>query len=194
MKSLFFSSILGSLLALAGCNKSEPAPTLVETRTEVDPGLSTNVASTADSQGASSTLPQLGMAPEWQLKRIDGSMMSSTELAGKVVVLDFWATWCPPCRDEIPGYIEMQRELESKGVVIVGVSLDQGGPGVVEKFAAQFKINYPLVMADENTADLFGGIEAIPTTFLIDRDGQVRHRKVGSMERHDYEPLVRSLL
>jgi len=134
------------------------------------------------------------MAPEWQLKRIDGSMMSSTELAGKVVVLDFWATWCPPCRDEIPGYIEMQRELESKGVVIVGVSLDQGGPGVVEKFAAQFKINYPLVMADENTADLFGGIEAIPTTFLIDRDGQVRHRKVGSMERHDYEPLVRSLL
>ena len=88
----------------------------------------------------------------------------------------------------------MQRELEAKGVVIVGVSLDRGGPSVVEKFGQQYEINYPLVMGDEQIVNAFGGIEAIPTTFLIDRSGQVRHRKVGMMERSEYEPLIRSLL
>lgn len=140
-------------------------------------------------------------APNWTLKRIDGSTLSSEELKGKVVVVDFWATWCPPCRAEIPGYVEMQKELEAQGLVIVGISLDQRGPKVVQDFAAQYRINYPLVMADQDIVEAFsnlrgidGGVEAIPTTFLIDRDGQVRHRKVGAWERERYEALIRSLL
>lgn len=181
-------------LVLAGCSKSEPVSAPVEPTAQADTAPVGNVSVAMDNTPAVSDLPELGAAPRWKLKRLDGTVMSSEELAGKVIVLDFWATWCPPCRDEIPGYVEMQRELESQGVVIVGVSLDKGGPSVVEKFGRDYKINYSLVMGDEDVVGAFGGITAIPTTFLIDRNGQVRHRKVGSMDRSDYEPLVKSLL
>ena len=203
MKTLTLISLSASLIFVVGCSKNEPVLTADGTvaASEAVDDVASDVASTAQVGNEANTmakrvsdLPILGASPEWELKRIDGTTMSSAELAGKVVVIDFWATWCPPCRDEIPGYIEMQKELEAKGLVIVGVSLDQKGPGVVEKFAQQFKINYPLVMGDEGVVKAFGGIEAIPTTFLIDRDGQVRHRKVGMMHRSDYEPLVKSLL
>ncbi len=180
-----------SLLLAVGCSRSETQ----EVAVTVEPSSSPTVPAKEAAQVAdTSSLPRLGQAPDWEVKRLDGSIMSSAELAGKVGVLDFWATWCPPCKEEIPGYIEMQRELEAKGVVIVGVSLDRGGPSVVEKFGQQYQINYPLVMGDEQIVNAFGGIEAIPTTFLIDRSGQVRHRKVGMMERSEYEPLIRSLL
>ncbi|HEX2101598.1 MAG TPA: TlpA disulfide reductase family protein, partial [Candidatus Synoicihabitans sp.] len=93
-----------------------------------------------------------------------------------------------------PGYIEMQKKYEDQGLVIVGVSLDQQGPAVVQKFADNLGINYPVVMGDEEITRAFGGIEAIPTTFLIDREGQIRHRKMGAMEREEYEPIVASVL
>ncbi|WP_221032279.1 TlpA family protein disulfide reductase [Actomonas aquatica] len=155
-------------------------------------GGTTESASAATADVAA--LPDLGTAPSWTLAKLDGTKLSSADLKGKVVVVDFWATWCPPCREEIPGYVEMQRELEAQGVVIVGVSLDRAGVPVVQKFAQDYEINYPIVMGDQDLTETFGGIEAIPTTFLIDRDGKIRHRKVGSMSREDYEPLVRSLL
>ena len=86
------------------------------------------------------------MAPEWTLKRLDGTTLKSAELAGKVVVVDFWATWCPPCVEEIPGYVEMQREHEAAGLVIVGISLDQAGVEAVRKFTERYAMNYPVVM------------------------------------------------
>lgn len=156
------------------------------------PGAS-GPAAAGQSRGAAE-LPRLGPAPSWQLTRIDGTHLSSDELKGKVVVVDFWATWCGPCRVEIPGYVDMQEEYEDKGLVIVGISLDQQGPQVVRQFAERFEINYPIVMGDQQIVSAFGGVEAIPTTFLIDRDGQIRHRKVGAMAREDYEPIVTSLL
>ncbi len=126
-------------------------------------------------------------APAWQLKDVEGKLVSSEQFKGKVVVIDFWATWCPPCRHEIPGYIQLQKKYEDQGLVIVGVSLDQQGPGVVKRFMKSNKINYPVVMADEAVIEAFGGVEAIPTTFIIDRDGQVRDRKVGAEETEVYE-------
>ncbi|MBT5904084.1 MAG: TlpA family protein disulfide reductase [Opitutaceae bacterium] len=132
--------------------------------------------------------------PEWSLARLDGSVLRSSDLRGKVVVLDFWATWCPPCRAEIPGYIEMQRDLAGEDLVIVGVSLDEGGPAVVQEFADRMGINYELVMGDNEVVNGFGGVQVIPTTFLIDREGQVRHRKEGMMSREDYESIVREVL
>lgn len=143
---------------------------------------------------AAAELPRLGEAPEWKLRRLDGEWLRSADLAGKVVVVDFWATWCGPCRQEIPGYVAMQRELEAEGVVIVGVSLDTRRPRFVRAFGEKHGINYELVMGSDAMVRAFGGVEVIPTTFLIDRDGQIRHRKVGVMHREDYEPLVRSLL
>lgn len=153
---------------------------------------SSAMVSTVETEG--SDLPVLGTAPAWSLTRLDGTTLDSKALAGKVVVVDFWATWCPPCRAEIPGYIAMQRELESQDVVVVGVSLDKGGPEVVQRFVQREGINYEIVMGDSQMVSAFGGVEVIPTTFLIDRTGKVRHRKEGAMDRADYEPFVRSLL
>ena len=93
-----------------------------------------------------------------------------------------------------PGYIALQREMEAGGVVIVGISLDRDGPQAVREFAEQSGINCALVMGDNRVMDAFGGVAVMPMTFLIDRDGQIRRRKVGMMPREAYEPLVRSLL
>jgi thiol-disulfide isomerase/thioredoxin len=131
-----------------------------------------------------------GPAPVWTLKDVDGKAISSEQLKGKVIVLDFWATWCGPCRSEIPGYIELQKQSGPAGLAIVGVSLDRGGPAVVKKFIADLKINYQIVMGDDQIADAFGGVEAIPTTFIIDRNGTIRYRKVGAMAPEEFAAVL----
>lgn len=135
-----------------------------------------------------------GVAPAWALNDLEGRAVKSSDFAGKVVVVDFWATWCPPCREEIPGYIALQEKYRDAGLVIVGVSLDQGGPRVVKDFAAKMNINYPLVMGDEAVVDAFGGVEGIPTTFVIGRDGQIVHKKVGYAPEAEMEAVIKSAL
>ena len=148
----------------------------------------------AASVAPAAALPKLGKAPAWELKDINGTVVRSTQFAGKVVVVDFWATWCPPCRAEIPGYVELQKKYGKDGFVIVGVSLDQAGPDIVKAFAAKNAVNYALVMGDDAVVGAFGGVEAIPTTFLIDRNGQIRDRKTGSEETAEYEKKVVAVL
>lgn len=195
MKNDFTKRLMGIgavavMLFAAAC---KPADSLTDA-TSAEPAAKASAGAAVAKAQAESDLPVLGKAPAWTLTKIDGSTLSSADLKGKVVVIDFWATWCPPCRAEIPGYVEMQKAHEAAGLVIVGVSLDQKGPPVVRSFAQEYAINYPLVMGDDKMVAAFGGVEAIPTTFLIDRDGQVRHRKVGMMEKDEYEALIASLL
>lgn len=176
-----FAALGLSLLFLAACSK---------------PGG--EVAGSGSAANASAKiagpLPKLGPAPAWKLQDIAGKPVSFADFKGKIVVVDFWATWCPPCREEIPGYIELQKKYGGEGVVIIGVSLDQGGPDVVRPFAAKNGINYPLVMGDDAVVAAFGGVEGIPTTFLIDRNGQIRDRKVGMEAKADYEKKIVALL
>ena len=141
-----------------------------------------------------SARPSQGRAPEWKLKDLEGKDVSFADFKGKVVVVDFWATWCPPCRAEIPGYIEMQKKYGKDGFVIVGISMDEKGPEHVKKFVEQQGINYPVVMGDDGIESAFGGVEAIPTTFLIDRAGNIRDRKVGAVEKTEYEQRILSVL
>ena len=136
--------------------------------------------------------PKGELAPAWKLKDVDGKVVSSEQFKGKVVVVDFWATWCGPCRSEMPGYVALQKKYGDK-LVIVGMSVDQAGPAVVKKFIEKNKIDYQIVMADEATTTAFGGaqaIDAIPTTFLIDADGVIRDRKVGSVPTAEYEKRI----
>src|SRR5688572_4580667 len=107
---------------------------------------------------AAVALPVLGAAPSWQLKDVDGNTVTSEQLTGKVVVVDFWATWCGPCRAEIPGYTELQAKYGKDGLVIVGMSVDQAGASVVREFGRRNNLNYPLVMADEAVQGAFGGV------------------------------------
>ena len=112
-----------------------------------------------------------------------------------MVVIDFWATWCGPCKTEIPGYIELQKKYGKDGLVIIGVDYsDPKGPANVKKFAEKNGMNYLIVMGDEGVAEAFGGIEGIPTTFLINREGRIVHQKVGAWDHAQYEALVKKIL
>lgn len=133
-------------------------------------------------------------APAWMLSDVDGNPVSSSGFKGKVVVVDFWATWCPPCREEIPGYIAMQDKYRNQGLVIVGISLDSKGPEVVKAFMEKHGINYTIVMGDDSVDAAFGGIEAIPTTFVIGRDGRVAFSKVGYQSSEEFEKRLALLL
>lgn len=185
--------LLTSLLVTLGATACSRQPETVavqraSTAQAAAAGAAVAVPSTA------AELPKYGPAPAWKLQDINGQVVSSEQFKGKVVVIDFWATWCGPCRLEIPGYIELHRKYGAEGLVVIGVSLDQGGPEVVKAFAGKMGINYPLVMGDEPIQTAFGGLEAIPTTFVIDRTGQVRHRKVGAAEAAEYEKSVLAVL
>jgi thiol-disulfide isomerase/thioredoxin len=158
------------------------------------PKANAGPTSAAKSESAPATLPVLGAAPKWNLKDVHGQAISSEQFKGKVVVVDFWATWCGPCRTEIPGYVDLQKKYGKDGLVVVGVSLDQAGPKVVEEFVKNFGVNYQMVMGDDDVQTAFGGMDAIPTTFLIDRSGQIRDKKVGAESAADYEKKVTALL
>lgn len=133
-------------------------------------------------------------APAWTLQDVNGKPVHSADFAGKVVVLDFWATWCPPCRMEIPGFIELHKEYAGKGLVVVGVSLDQDGADGVKRFMDKQGMTYPVVMADQKIVEDFGGVEAIPTTFIIDRQGRIVRKHVGYTEGAEFEAEIKPLL
>jgi thiol-disulfide isomerase/thioredoxin len=133
-------------------------------------------------------------APAWKLKDVDGKVVTSDQFKGKVVVIDFWATWCPPCKAEIPGYVRLQKKYAADGLVFIGVSVDEDGPAVVKKFMKEYGINYTIVMASEEMVGAFSPIEGYPTTFIIDRDGNIRDKKLGSKPTEDYEKEILAVL
>ncbi|MFH1714738.1 MAG: TlpA disulfide reductase family protein [Elusimicrobiota bacterium] len=117
-----------------------------------------------------------------------------SSLKGKVIILDFWATWCPPCRMEIPGFVELQNKYKEQGLEIVGVTLDMEGPGVIAPFAEEMGINYTLVLGDEPVTIAYGGIRGIPTTFIIDREGNIRGKHIGYAPKEVFEKQILELL
>jgi peroxiredoxin len=135
-----------------------------------------------------------GKAPNFSLKTSDGKTIELKKLEGKVVVVNFWATWCPPCKSEIPGFLEVYKQYKAKGLEIVGISLDETGWKVVKPFIEAYKITYPVVVGDANLARAYGGIEGIPASFVIDKKGNIVTRHVGYLDKASLENLVKGLL
>jgi cytochrome c biogenesis protein CcmG/thiol:disulfide interchange protein DsbE len=150
------------------------------------------------SKGTSSFRPELppsatlGAAPAFTLPDLNGMTVSLTDLKGHVVVLDFWATWCPPCKREIPDFITLQSAYGSKGLQIVGIALDDQDK--VQAFAHQNGMNYPVLLGSDEVARRYGGIGGIPTTFVIDRNGKIVSRFEGFRPKEVFEEEIKKLL
>jgi peroxiredoxin len=133
-------------------------------------------------------------APEFALKDANGQTVHLSDYRGKVVLLDFWATWCGPCKIEIPWFQEFERQNKDKGFAVIGVAMDEEGWDVVKPFAKYVGINYRLVIGDETITQLYGGVEAMPTTFLIDREGRIASVHVGLSGKRAFEDEIQELL
>jgi peroxiredoxin len=133
-------------------------------------------------------------APDFALKDAAGKVVHLSDYKGKVVLLDFWATWCGPCRIEIPWFTEMQRKYKDEGFAVLGVSMDDEGWEVVKPFLSQAGVNYRVVIGNDETAQMYGGVDALPTTFLIDRDGKIAAVHIALTDKKDFEDGVEQLL
>lgn len=133
-------------------------------------------------------------APELDLKGLNGNRVRLSDYAGKVVVINFWATWCAPCRAEIPAFVRLRAQYHDKGLEIIGVSLDEEADDTVNDFARRFNINYPVAIATLDEVMKYGPIEQIPTTFIVDRQGRIVSRRLGMMSFDKIEKAIQPLL
>ena len=137
----------------------------------------------------------VGEMPPFSLSSaVDDKTVNSDDFKGQVLLVTFFATWCPPCRQEIPTLIKLQDKYSLKGFSVIGLSVDEKGPKVVVKLINKTKINYPVLMADGKVARGFGGIAGIPTSFLVDREGKIFKRYPGYVPQSLLEKDIKSIL
>jgi cytochrome c biogenesis protein CcmG/thiol:disulfide interchange protein DsbE len=145
------------LLLLAGCSKAPHTAKAADVRPAKDRKV----------------------APDFALKDAKGATVRLSDYKGKVVLLDFWATWCGPCKIEIPWFMEFQQQFKDRGFTVLGVSMDEGGWDDVKPYIEQRKINYPILLGDDVVDKAYGGLDSLPTTLLIDRTGKIAAVHVG---------------
>jgi thiol-disulfide isomerase/thioredoxin len=135
-----------------------------------------------------------GSARPFVVRTLDGHTLRLDELRGRPVILDFWATWCAPCRASMPHLSAMQLRYGTRGLVIVGLSVDDGPPQVVRRFAERLRLRFPVAMASEGMLDDYGPIRSIPTTIFIDRRGRIVRRVSGYVDEETLEGFIREIL
>ncbi len=133
-------------------------------------------------------------APDFEVMDLNGNLLQLSALRGRVVLLDFWATWCPPCVAEIPHFRELYANYKHQGFEIIGFSLDEGGEKVVRSFVKEHEIGYPIAMGNHDIAQAYGGIHGLPTTLLIDKKGNVAKKYVGYHDKKEFEQEIQKLL
>ncbi len=139
--------------------------------------------------------PKPGVAaPDFALQSLDGKTVHLSDFRGKAVLLNFWATWCEPCKLEMPWFVELQKQYGPQGLEVVGVAMDDSGPDKIAKFAHDMGVNYPVLLGKESVGDEYGGLEYLPTSFYIDRDGKVVARVFGLRSRSDIEDWIKEAL
>lgn len=133
-------------------------------------------------------------APDFTLKDGDGKTVKLSDYKGKVVLLNFWATWCGPCKIEIPWFVEFEQNYRDKGFAVLGVAMDEEGWEAVKPYITNAKINYRIVIGDDGTAQKYGGVDSLPTSFLIDREGRTAAVHVGLVSKKEYANGIAELL
>ncbi|MGC2660521.1 MAG: redoxin domain-containing protein [Bryobacteraceae bacterium] len=133
-------------------------------------------------------------APDFKLKDASGMSVELSSYRGKVVLLNFWATWCGPCEMEIPWFVQFEQEYKSKGFEVVGISMDDDGWQVIKPFISAKKINYRILLGDDSVTQLYGGVDALPTSFMIDRDGRIAAVHIGLAGKDEYSNEIEHLL
>lgn len=132
-------------------------------------------------------------APDFSLDTVTGTPVKLSQFEGKIVVLNFWASWCPPCRKEIPDLVAAQNQYKSRGVEIIGVAVDGDQPEKIESFAKKHGVNYTIALDDGQIFEAWGG-SAIPLTFFIDRKGRIRERFDGLITREELNNILEQML
>jgi cytochrome c biogenesis protein CcmG/thiol:disulfide interchange protein DsbE len=171
MKKLFAVLIVSAVGILSSCSSGQKMSAAVQPTTNRKP------------------------APEFSLKDSNGTAVKLSDYRGKVVLLNFWATWCGPCALEIPWFIEFEQQYKSKGFAVLGVSMDDDGWKVVKPYITEHKLNYRVLLGNDTVSQLYGGLDALPTTYIIDKEGKVAFPPhVGLINKSEYVSEVQSLL
>jgi len=139
-------------------------------------------------------LTQSSPAPDFSLESLDGKSLRLSDLKGKAVLLNFWATWCSPCKIEMPWFVDLQRQYGPQGLQIVGVAMDDASKEDIAKFAKDMGVNYPILIGKESVGDLYGGVPALPETFFIGRNGKIVDKILGLKGKGEIEDDIKKAL
>jgi peroxiredoxin len=148
------------------------------------------------SQGGASGNAQMkdGTAPDFTLQSLDGKTVRLSDFRGKPVVLNFWATWCGPCKIEMPWFVDLQKQYGPAGLQFLGVAMDDASAKDIAEFAESMKVNYPILIGKESVGDAYGGVQFLPETFYIDRNGKVVDKAFGLKGRGEIEDAIKKIL
>lgn len=136
---------------------------------------------------------EITKAPDFTLQDINGKIIKLSDYKGQVIILNFWATWCPPCLAEIPDFVKFYSAYREKGVEIIGIAVSSNIDDV-KKIISEKKINYTICMSDGKIESQYGGIRAIPTTFIIDKQGNIHQKKIGFMSENELTEIIKDIL
>ncbi len=139
-------------------------------------------------------IAKITTAPDFTLDSLDGKSLRLSDLRGKAVLLNFWATWCGPCKIEMPWFVELQNQYGAQGLQVLGVAMDDSSKDDIAKFAKDMGVNYPVLLGKEAVGDLYGGVPALPQTFFISRDGKIVDKIIGLKGRSEIEDAVKKAL
>ena len=181
----FVIAVTGALLGLKGLAGHQ-----VRQAVPVSSPVSPN-----DSPSASAPVSQPIFAPDFSLKSLsDGRQVQLSALRGKAVLINFWATYCGPCKEEMPFLVDLQKRYGPEGLQILGVTMDDGDEKAIIEFTRKMGVNYPILQGTEKMADSYGAINGLPTTFFVGRSGKVVKELLGSAEKPVFEDLVKQAL
>jgi peroxiredoxin len=135
-----------------------------------------------------------GIAPDFTLQSLDGKTVRLSDFRGKPVVLNFWATWCGPCKIEMPWFVDLQKQYGPAGLQFLGVAMDDASTKDITEFAESMKVNYPILIGKESVGDAYGGVQFLPETFYIDRNGKVVDKAFGLKGRVEIEDAIKKIM